>query len=51
VWRWVDGREGAKALRLFGRPLIEWGAQVITVEDGNEYRFTPALGDSGGFSG
>ncbi len=42
----VRFRQGARALRLFGHPLVEWGAQVLTVEDGSEYRFTPALGDA-----
>jgi hypothetical protein len=46
--RWAEivrFRMGARALGLFGYPLLDWGAQVLTVEDGSEYRFTPAMGD------
>jgi len=42
----VRFREGSRALCLFGRPLIVWGAQILTMEDGSEYRFSPYLGDT-----
>lgn len=51
--RWAEivrFRQGARALRLFGHPLLEWGAQILTVEDGSEYRFTPSTGDAGVFA-
>lgn len=51
--RWTEVvrfREGARALRLFGRPLLEWGAQTLTMEDGSEYRFSPYLGDVEAFA-
>jgi hypothetical protein len=51
--RWneiVRYREGVRAFRVFGRPLLEWGAHILTVEDGSEYRFTPAMGDAQAFA-
>lgn len=51
--RWAEVvrfREGARAVRLFGRPLIEWGAHILTMEDGSEYRFSPYLGDVEAFA-
>ena len=51
--RWseiVRFREGARAVRLFGLPLFEWGAHVLTTEDGSEYRFAPYLGDASAFA-
>lgn len=51
--RWsevVRFREGVHAVRLFGRPILEWGSHVLTTEDGNEYRFSPALGDADVFA-
>ena len=42
--------EGARAFRLFGRRLLEWGAHTITVENGREYRFTPPMGDATAFA-
>ncbi|MFN8377659.1 MAG: hypothetical protein U0452_03210 [Anaerolineae bacterium] len=51
--RWTEivrFREGARALRLFGRPLLEWGAHILTMEDGSEYRFSPYLGDVEAFA-
>lgn len=47
--RWsevIRYREGIRAVRLFGRPLLTWGAHVLTTENGNEYRFTPGMGDA-----
>ncbi len=47
--RWsevIRCREGIRALRLFGRPLLSWGAHVLTTENGSEYRFTPGMGDA-----
>lgn len=51
--RWpeiVRYRQGARTLRLFGHALLKWGAQVLTVEDGSEYRFTPSMGDTSVFA-
>jgi hypothetical protein len=51
--RWnevVRFREGARAFRLFGRPVLEWGAHILTTEDGSEYRFSPAMGDATAFA-
>lgn len=47
--RWSDVvafREGVRAVRVFGRRWLEWGAQTITVENGRAYRFLPSMGDA-----
>lgn len=38
-------RESARALRVFGQPLLQWGAHVLTFEDESELRFRPYHGD------
>jgi hypothetical protein len=51
--RWGDVvafREGVRAVQVFGRRWLERGAHTITVENGREYRFTPAMGDADAFA-
>lgn len=38
-------RESARALRVFGQPLLQWGAHVLRFEDGAVLRFRPHHGD------
>lgn len=47
-YRWAQVRtfhEGARPLRVFGRPLMWRGAQVLTMSDGTVFRFTARHGD------
>jgi len=39
-------REGAGSVRLFSRPLLQWGSQQIVTRDGTVLRFYPAHGDT-----
>ncbi|MFN8371715.1 MAG: hypothetical protein U0694_02400 [Anaerolineae bacterium] len=41
----VSFREGARALRIAGRPLVQWGAHKLTMHDGRVFEFSSAHGD------
>jgi hypothetical protein len=41
----ITFREGARSLRIFGRPLLQWGAQTLKMHDGRVFKFTSAHGD------
>ncbi len=43
-------REGAVAIWLFDRPLLQWGSQQIVTTDGLVHHFTPAHGDTREFA-
>ncbi len=41
----VNFREGARALRLAGRPMLQWGAHTLTMQDQRVFKFTSTHGD------
>jgi hypothetical protein len=52
-YRWTDlvcFREGARAIYLFGRPVFQWGAHVLQMEDERLFKFRSYHGSTRTFA-
>lgn len=52
-YRWTDlvrFREGARAVSLFNRPLLQWGTHVLQMEDERTFRFRALHGSPRAFA-
>jgi hypothetical protein len=47
-YKWTElarFREGARGLYVFGRPILQWGAHRLTMDDERVFKFTSVHGD------